>query len=88
MINLKNVEKSTWVRMITLLVVLVNQVVYSFFGIQLFPYMDEQISEAVSLVLTIVVTIWASWKNNSFTTEAQLTDEQLRELKNQDGGGL
>lgn len=79
--NFKGVDKSTWARIITLILVLVNQISVSLFDFQLLPYADEQIYEGVSVVLSVVVTIWASWKNNSFTYEAQEADKLLKSLK-------
>lgn len=79
--NFKGVDKVTWVRIIALAILLINQVSVSFFEFKVIPFEDDQIYEGVSLVLTIIVTIWATWKNNSFTTEAQMVDNQLKRLK-------
>lgn len=79
--NIKNVDKSVWVRIIALFLVLINQISVSFFDFQLIPYADEQIYEAVSIVVTTAIAFWTAWKNNSFTQEAQLADEYLKEQR-------
>ena len=79
--NIKNVEKSVWVRVVALILVLANQISVSFFEFRLIPFADEEIYEGVSIVVTALVTIWTSWKNNSFTEEAQIADEYLRQEK-------
>lgn len=76
--NLRGVSYDTWVRIIALFVILVNQVSISFFGAQLVPFTDEQVYQEVSTVGTIVVTVWAAWKNNSFTNKAQRADRVLK----------
>lgn len=79
--NLRGVSVDTWVRIIALFVILSNQVSISFFSFQLVPFTDEQVYEEVSTISTIVVTVWAAWKNNSFTKKAQEADKTLKEVK-------
>lgn len=74
-INFAGVDKSTWIRVIGLFLVLANQISISFFEFNLLGNSDEKIYEAVSTVLTVSMAIFAGWKNNSFTEEAQLADE-------------
>lgn len=76
--NLKEVSKATWVRMIALFLVLINQISVSFLGFELLPFGEEQIYEGVSVVVLVIVTIWTSWKNNSFTEKAQKADKHLK----------
>lgn len=81
MVNFKGVDKLTWTRIIALFILLINQISISFFDFKVIPFEDDQIYEGVSLLLTVLITIWTTWKNNSFTTEAQITDKQLKKLK-------
>lgn len=81
--NIKGVDKSVWIRITVLFLTLVNQISISFFNFELLPFGEEEIYEGVSIVLTTVATIWASWMNNSFTWEGQLSDEELKERKRQ-----
>ena len=76
--NLKGVTKDTWVRIIALFLVLINQISISFFSFELIPFGDDQIYEGVSVVVTVVVVIWSAWKNNSFTKKAQEADKVLK----------
>lgn len=77
---LKNVSKDTWIRTMVLVVALANQGL-QMAGKQILPYTPEEVSEGLSFGFTIVATIWAWWKNNSFTAKAQGADKQLREGK-------
>ena len=80
-LNLKGVPTATWVRIIGLLVILVNQVSVSIFDLQLVPFGDEEIYEGVSTVLTIVMAVLTGWKNNSLTKTAQEADQLLQTKK-------
>ena len=72
--------KQAIVRLVVLIILLVNQALIVF-GLNPLPFSEEQIYEAVSSVATVVVALWAWWKNNSITKEAQQADEYLQELK-------
>ena len=77
-INLKGITKDTWVRIIGLVLVLINQVSISFFNFQILPFDDAEVYEKVSSVLTVIMAIVAGWKNNSVTVQAQEADKVLR----------
>ena len=77
---MKNVEKDTIIRTILLVVALINQAL-TILGYPLLPFSDEQITEVVTLLLTIGASAWAWWKNNSFTKPAIEADKVLNELK-------
>ena len=72
--------KQAIVRLVVLVILLINQALIVF-GLNPLPFSEEQIYEAVSSVATVVVALWAWWKNNSITKEAQQADEYLQELK-------
>ena len=72
--------KSTIVRTIVLVVMLLNQLLAAF-GKSPLPFSDEQVDTFVSTVLTVVSSIWAWWKNNSFTKAALTADIYMNELK-------
>ena len=42
---------------------------------------DEEVSQVISLAFTIGASIWAWWKNNSFTKAAIEADKVLNEKK-------
>ena len=79
--NLQGVNKGTWIRTITLLVVLINQVALTIFDEKLLPFGDQEVYEIVSTVATFVMSIIAGWKNNGFTGAAQKFDYQLKQEK-------
>lgn len=77
---MKNVKGSTVIRTVVLVVALINQAL-TMAGKSLLPITDEQITELLSLVLTIGSSLWAWWKNNSFTQAAITADEMMAEMK-------
>lgn len=79
--NLKNVTVGTWVRVITLFLVFINLISTSLFNFTLLPFSEEDLNQGVSVFLTVIVSLWTAWKNNSFTKPAQLADSNLKALK-------
>lgn len=77
---MKNVKTETIVRTVILIVALINQVL-TVAGKSLLPITDEQITEVITLVITIGASLWAWWKNNSFTQNAIEADKVLDQLK-------
>lgn len=75
-----NIKTDTIIRTIILAVALINQAL-TMAGKSIIPISDEQITEVVSLVITIGASVWAWWKNNSFTKNAIKADKVLAELK-------
>lgn len=74
------ISKGTIIRTICLVLALVNLTLETF-GKKIIPISDEEISELVTLVFTIVTSLAAFWKNNSFTKEAIIADGIMREMK-------
>lgn len=77
---MKNVKTETIVRTIILIVALINQAL-TVAGKSLLPITDDQITEVITLAITIGASLWAWWKNNSFTQPAIKADEILKDLK-------
>lgn len=77
---MKNVKAEIIVRTVILIVALINQAL-TISGHSLLPITDEQITEVITLVITIGASMWAWWKNNSFTKSAIEADKVLAELK-------
>ena len=75
-----NIKTDTIIRTIILAVALINQAL-TMAGKSIIPISDEQITEVVSLVITIGASVWAWWKNNSFTKNAIKADKVLAELR-------
>lgn len=76
--NFAAVPVATWVRIIGLFIILANQVSISIFKFQLLPFADEEIYEGVSTVLTLLMSVYAGWKNNSVTERAQYADNIMK----------
>lgn len=74
------VKTDTIVRTVVLALALINQILTST-GKSVIPVTDEEISKAITLVVTIGASVWAWWKNNSFTKSAIKADEVLKDLK-------
>lgn len=81
---MENIKPETIIRTICLVIALVNQVLLAF-GKQPIPVEDEQVYTLVSTLVTIIVSIWAWWKNNSFTQPAIKADEYLSKLRKEEG---
>lgn len=75
-INLKGVSAQTWARTIVLVIALVNQILV-IVGKQTGTIDIEQWQEYVTYALTVIGSVWAWWKNNSFTDKAQQADKLL-----------
>lgn len=79
---MKNINKGTIARTIAVIAVLINQFLIMF-GKEQLPFTEDEIYQGVSMVLTVGATLWAWWKNNSFTKEAIEADEYKKNLINE-----
>lgn len=75
-----NASRETIIRTIVLFVALLNQVL-TMFGLNPLPFSNEDIYSGLTMIFTVVATLWAWWKNNSFTQNAIEADEFLKKLK-------
>ena len=73
-------KKSTIIRSICLLIVLINFVLRST-GHDVLNIDESQISETIEMIISIAVIVLSWWKNNSFTANAQKADKYLEELR-------
>lgn len=76
------VKKDTVIRTVVLVLALVNNCL-TMTGRSVLPVTDEQVTQLLSLAFTVAASLWAWWKNNSFTQEAIAADEMLAEMKRQ-----
>lgn len=74
------VSGQTIARTAVLAAALLNQVLV-LFGINPLPFSDNEVYETVSFVCAAAASLWAWWKNNSFTQSAIKADEYLEEIK-------
>ena len=77
-----NISNGTIIRTALLILALINQTL-TILGKAPIPIDDEQITQLLSLLFTIGTSVWAWWKNNSFTQNALKADEYLASLKNE-----
>ena len=80
MMSNQNVSKGTILRTVVLLIALVNQFL-TICGWNPLPFSEDAVYEGASLVWTAGASLWAWWKNNSFTPEAIAADKMKDELK-------
>ena len=74
------IKKSTIVRTVALLLVLINLVLKAC-GVNLIPIDEGKIYTVVELLIELAVIVVAFWKNNSFTPKAIKADEFLQQLR-------
>lgn len=74
------IDSQVIARTIILAIALINQI-FAIFGRQQIPVQEDTVYQIVSLLFTIVTTIWSWWKNNSFTPEAIEGDRVMHALK-------
>lgn len=74
------IKKDTIIRTAVLVLALVNQILSST-GHSPLPVTDTQVNDAITLGFTVGASLWAWWKNNSFTEDAIKADRILRLLK-------
>lgn len=74
------IKTETIIRTIVLVLALVNQVL-AIYGKDRIPITEDEIYQLITLVFTICSSIWAWWKNNSFTQPAIKADEYMEQLR-------
>jgi SPP1 family holin len=77
---MNNVKIDTIVRTIVLIIALANQAL-AIAGKEVFPVTEDQVYQVVTLIATVAASVWAWWKNNSFTKNAIEADKVLDQLK-------
>lgn len=75
-----SMDKATIIRTVVLIVALANQFLVAF-GLSPFPFSAQEIEVGLSYTFTVISTIWAWYRNNDITEEAQKGTEYMRELK-------
>lgn len=76
----EKITAGTIIRALCLILALTNLTLETM-GKKIIPVTDDQISELVTLVITIATSLVGFWKNNSFTQEAIIADGIMHELK-------
>lgn len=76
----EKITAGTIIRALCLILALTNLTLETM-GKKIIPVTDDQISELVTLVITIATSLVGFWKNNSFTQEAIIADGIMHKLK-------
>lgn len=74
------ISAGTLTRTLLLVLALVNQVL-TCCGRSPLPFEEEMVTEVISLLFTVVTSLVAWWKNNSFTDKAIRADALLTQLR-------
>ena len=80
---LKNVQPTTIVRLLVLIISLIN-LVLSIFGTYQIPGLSESEQESLAVVITAIASVVSYWYNNSWSENATTADKILTMLKNSD----
>ena len=78
----KPIPTETIIRAIVLFVTLVNTIL-TMSGKNPLPFAEDELYTWLSAAASVAATLWAWWKNNSFTSAAITADEYMAELKAQ-----
>ena len=70
------ITKGTLIRTILLVLALINQIL-AVFGKSPIPIDDDTVTNLISTAWTIIASLIAWWKNNSFTDKAIKADDIL-----------
>ena len=76
---MNTVKKDTIIRTIVRIVALINQAL-TLSGKNPLPFEDDEIVNVLSYAFTAAASLWAWWKNNSFTQNAIKADKVLDAL--------
>ena len=74
------INKETGIRLTVLILALINQALV-IFGISPIPFTSAEIEAGVSVVFSVIATLWATWKNNDVTPEAHRATAHMNALK-------
>ena len=77
------IKAETWIRTAVLILALLNTLL-SAWGKNPLPFSEEESYQAISAAVTAAVSLWAWWKNNSFTPAALEADAVLQQRKEND----
>lgn len=73
-------KTDTIVRVIVLAIALINAVL-AFLGETKLDIDENTVYTLATVISTVGASLWAMWKNNSFTKEAKQADKYMKELK-------
>lgn len=80
---LQNVKKSTIIRTIAVIIVILN-IILERCGVDIINMTEYEIGMVVEVIIEIAVILVGFWKNNSFSPKAIKADEFLQQLRDEE----
>lgn len=77
------ISTATIIRTIVMIITLVNSIL-TMCGKNPLPWAAEEIYADLSAAASFAATLWAWWKNNSFTSAAIEADNYMKNIKNKE----
>lgn len=77
------ITKETIIRTVVLFFTLINMILTTI-GKNPLPFSENEIYTVMTEITTVAASLWAWWKNNSFTQNAIMADEYLKELREEE----
>lgn len=77
------IKGETIARTIALFVVLINTILTAI-GLNPLPYSETEVYETISTVVTVIVSLWAWWKDNDITQSALARKAKIAELEDKE----
>lgn len=82
-IDWKNISVATYTRYILMIIAIINMIL-THFGLNPIKVSETEVYQTVTDVITCVIFVINTWKNNSVTTNAIAADGYLNDLKTVD----
>lgn len=79
-IDWKNISVATYTRYILMIIAIINMIL-THFGLNPIKVSETEVYQSVTDVITCVIFVINTWKNNSVTTNAIAADGYLNDLK-------
>ena len=79
-LNLKGITKDSITWIVLLLLALINSV-FEILGYKLLPFVEDEISETVSIIFLIGTSLYNAYKNRNITTASQKAQQVTDAIK-------
>ena len=80
-LNLKGVTSEAVISIILQIIAVVNMAL-QMFGFDILPISNENVTVIISLLFTIIITAWNTWKNRNLTKASQEAQQITDMIKN------
>lgn len=79
-IDWKNIDAKTYTRYILMIIAIINMILNAF-GVNPIDASESEVYQVVSNLLTCILFVINTWKNNSVTDSAIAADQYMKDLK-------